>query len=251
MQSYIRMTVLTLAGLWQTGAISGAIITVPPDLQPGDQYRLVFVSSTTRTAESTNINDYNEFVDRLAGSVPDLEELSASWKAIASTAGIDASANIGSGFVPIYRLDGKRVVNSTDDLWDGTMLNPILTELGTASASVVWTGTLPTGQRHPFFTLGTSTPVAGASSQLYRKWVFEQLADARESHSLYGISSVITIGHEVPEPPSVGLGGVSLLLLVLFRRMRSSAVPTYFGGTGWKYQRKKSAAKSATEFSAY
>jgi len=40
------------------------IVTVPPGLNPGDPYRLVFVTSTTRDALSSAIADYNSFVSK-------------------------------------------------------------------------------------------------------------------------------------------------------------------------------------------
>ena len=42
------------------------IDTVPTTLSPGDQYRLAFVTSTTTAATSSNIADYNTFVNNLA-----------------------------------------------------------------------------------------------------------------------------------------------------------------------------------------
>ena len=47
-----------------------APITLPTGLNPGDQYRLGFVSSTTRDATSQNIADYNDFVTATANRGP-------------------------------------------------------------------------------------------------------------------------------------------------------------------------------------
>src|SRR5215471_8873092 len=70
-----------------------APITVPPSLSPGDQYRLVFVTSTRRTATSSSIGDYNLFVTNAANTVPELAALGTTWTAIASTATVDARDN--------------------------------------------------------------------------------------------------------------------------------------------------------------
>jgi hypothetical protein len=51
------------------------IVTVPPRLQPGSQYRLVFVTLGARDATSANIEDYDRFVAQAANSVPALSEL--------------------------------------------------------------------------------------------------------------------------------------------------------------------------------
>ena len=65
------------------------IDTVPTTLSPGDQYRLVFVTSTTTTATSTDINTYNTFVNNLA-----------------ITAGLDTIPAHSGG---IYHMDSNRV----------------------------------------------------------------------------------------------------------------------------------------------
>ena len=48
----------------------GAPITVPGDLNLGDHYRLVFITSSARNATSANIDVYNSFVASVASSVP-------------------------------------------------------------------------------------------------------------------------------------------------------------------------------------
>jgi hypothetical protein len=53
---------IALVTLGTASAVQAAIVTVPTGLNPGDQYRLVFVTSGTRDATSTNIADYNTFV---------------------------------------------------------------------------------------------------------------------------------------------------------------------------------------------
>src|SRR5262245_25082903 len=50
-------------------------VTVPFDLNPGNQYRLVFISSAVRDGTSADINDYNTFVMNVANSVPQLAAL--------------------------------------------------------------------------------------------------------------------------------------------------------------------------------
>ena len=83
------------------------VTTVPPGLNPGDQYRLAFVTSTTRDATSTDIADYNTFVLGVANSSAALAALSTTWKAIGSTATADARDNTDTcpacTDVPIFR----------------------------------------------------------------------------------------------------------------------------------------------------
>lgn len=91
-----RLQTLAIAVALILGAASesrAVPITQPTGLNPGDQYRLVFATSTTRDATSSNIADYNAFVTGVADSVPELLLLGTTWTAIASTASVDARDN--------------------------------------------------------------------------------------------------------------------------------------------------------------
>src|SRR5262245_48347019 len=101
-------------------------VLVLPDLPAGTQYRLAFVTSTTRDATSSNIADYNAFVTTAANTQSSLVALGTTWTAIASTATVSARTNTntdptpaGDNGVPIYRLDGVKIADHYDDLWDG------------------------------------------------------------------------------------------------------------------------------------
>ncbi len=52
----------------QTRESIAANLTQPTGLPEGSQYRIVFVTTTTRNATSTNINDYNNFVNAAANA---------------------------------------------------------------------------------------------------------------------------------------------------------------------------------------
>ena len=93
----------------------------------GDTYRLVFVTSGTTACTSTDIATYNSFVQGLA----DAAGLGTSalgpvtWKAVGSTATVDARDNTGTNPTistgePILRMDGTFVIaNNYADLWNG------------------------------------------------------------------------------------------------------------------------------------
>ena len=69
----------------------------PMGLEPGDQFRLMFVTEGTRDATSAVIGDYNAFVSSealLPGSL--VRDLDAQWFAIASTADVSAIVNTGT-----------------------------------------------------------------------------------------------------------------------------------------------------------
>lgn len=125
---------------------AGVIVTVPAGLSPGDVYRLVFITSTTRDATSTQIQDYNTFVTSVADSVPALSALGASWFAIFSTSSVDAATNIGVSppTTGIFNLSGVLLASGTADLFDGSILAPVgVDEQGntyTGGNYPVWTG---------------------------------------------------------------------------------------------------------------
>ncbi|MGK7946549.1 MAG: hypothetical protein AB4058_18980 [Microcystaceae cyanobacterium] len=88
-QSVLTATGLVAGGLFSAGAAQ-ALTVVPTDLMPGQQYRLVFVTDSTRDALSSDILDYNTFVTNdVTGSqlATDLTNagLTPDWFAIAST----------------------------------------------------------------------------------------------------------------------------------------------------------------------
>ena len=55
-----------LLALFVVASAFGGNIPVPPDLDPGDPYHLVFVSSTGRTATSPEIEHYDLHVQQAA-----------------------------------------------------------------------------------------------------------------------------------------------------------------------------------------
>ena len=133
------------------GASADTITTVPAGLNPGDQYRLAFVTALWRTATSTYINDYNRFVNSIGNGKPLLAALGTTWIAIASTEAVDARDNTNtnpavSTGVPIFRLDGVLIANHNADLWDDALAASLsITESGNALSRFVWTGSRTNG----------------------------------------------------------------------------------------------------------
>src|ERR1035441_421237 len=176
---------VAVVGLAANCAADG-IITVPPSLAPGSQYRLVFVTAdfytATRfffgvfvtadfyTATSSNIGDYNTDVNNgannLAGDTGSLlAPLGTSWLDIGSTATVNAIDNIGidSG-VPIYDLEGNLVANDAGTgvggMFSGSLFSSIsTTELGVTTITITpFTG---------IFSIGTEAGSVGLGSGLY------------------------------------------------------------------------------------
>ena len=63
-------------------AQSTPVVTLPTDLLPGAQYRLVFLTDGKRDGTSSNIDDYNAFVAAEAARSPELAALGTTWGSV-------------------------------------------------------------------------------------------------------------------------------------------------------------------------
>ncbi|ARI79405.1 PEP-CTERM sorting domain-containing protein [Microcystis sp. LEGE 00066] len=229
---------VALATLVTASAAQAALVVVPPGLNPGDQYRLVFVTDATRNAQSTDINTYNTFVTNQAtGGTPGIDtaldtalngagfDLSTiTWKAIGSTSAVAARDNTGtnpsSTGVPIYLIDGNRVANNNADLWDGSLQHPInRNNLGNGNLEqYVWTGSDSAGLKE--LELGAGSVLAGFTTD-DGNWISTKIISNSNPNPMYAMSSVLTVpGNQpnqpvtVPEPTSllgyITLGGLML-----------------------------------------
>ncbi len=200
---------------------SAAPITVPTDLNPGDTYRLVFVTSTERDAMSSDIADYNAFVTAAANSVPELLALGTTWKAIGSTETVDARDNTGTNpgvatGVPIYTLADTRIANDNADLWDGIINVPLnRTELETVVVvPAVWTGSLSDGTADAFNDLWLGGPFAQTGDMNnnvdFGGWIRNQGNSTFNEQRFYGLSGELTV---VPEPPAFALAAFGFAAL--------------------------------------
>ena len=138
----------------------------PSGLNAGDKFRLLFVTSGTRDATSTDIADYNSFVQSAAAAGhAAIRGYSAGFRALASTESVDArdnTATTGTG-VPIYWLNSSILANDNSDLYDGSWANRSqrTNERGTTTSDpVVWSGSTDDGRE------STSTGCSGASTAL-------------------------------------------------------------------------------------
>lgn len=108
----------------------------PPGLANGEQYRIVFLTFGTMTAESSDIEDYNALARSEAAQETSLvKSIADRFTAIVSTEDVDARDNTntndenGDPSVPIYVLNGSELANNgliaenNADFYDGE--NPI------------------------------------------------------------------------------------------------------------------------------
>ena len=101
----------------------------PSGLSVGDEFRLMFVTSTRRNASSTNIEDYNAFVQRRAAvghAAIRPTSISSKFKVVGSTGTIDARNNTATTYtndepgVQIWWLNGGKLGDDYRDFYDGS-----------------------------------------------------------------------------------------------------------------------------------
>ena len=199
----MRTALLVIALVVSAGNSPASAYLVVPDLPPGTQYRLAFVTSTTRNATSPSIADYNAFVTGVANTQPDLTALSTTWTVIGSTVPVSAIANTmtdptpaGDNGVPIFRLDGVKIADHYDDLWDSSLDATLsIDETGGTVLAFLWTGSTSTGLPYPSFELGSATPIIGSTLQSDLHWISTGTS-LSVPRSFYAMSGVLTA---VPE----------------------------------------------------
>ena len=103
-------------------AVETSWALIPSGLGVDDEFRLIFVSNAIRDASSSDIADYNTFVqNRAAAGHMAIREFSSEFRVVASSATVDAqdnTATTGTG-VPIYWLNGAKVADDYVDFYDG------------------------------------------------------------------------------------------------------------------------------------
>ena len=97
--------------------------TEEDDQGRGQQFRLIFLSATKRNAQSTDIADYNSFIQaRAAAGHTDIQPYAEGFNAVGCTEEVDARDNTGTTGtgVPIYWLNGNKVADNYQDFYDGS-----------------------------------------------------------------------------------------------------------------------------------
>ena len=91
------------------------------------EFRLLFVTSTTRNATSSNIADYNSFVQgRAAAGHSAVRSFSSKFRVVGSTATVDARDNTATTYTSsdkgpsIWWLNGSKAADNYQDFYDGS-----------------------------------------------------------------------------------------------------------------------------------
>jgi hypothetical protein len=199
-------------------AEAGIVLQTPAGLNPGDQFRFVFVTDGTHNAISTNIADYDSFVNAEAGGAT-YNGVVVNWLAIGSTDSVDAIDHVGQANAPVYLSNGTLVTTSTTSagLWLGPqvqLLHAINLDLAAnpppPSDNFVWTGTNPLGTG---FGGALGDPRVQVGSLIFSdaSWVASGTDNSVGlGRPFYGISSILTVPQAVPEPSTLAMLGTVL-----------------------------------------
>jgi hypothetical protein len=199
----------------------------------GDKYHLVYVTTATTTATSTEIADYNAFVQGDANNqtVGGVNLGSVNWFALGSTASTNAINNAvitGPVFDIYHSLNpGDSATGSgflaTDaaDFWDFMFPGTVGQNSGNPLSNLsggnndVWTGTQAGGTASSALGAGTSSRRHWTG---WSNWVATNATSANSSLlPMVALSQELTV---IPEPASLGLLGLGGLLLMGRRRRR-------------------------------
>ena len=201
---------------------------IPSGLSNGDEFRLLFITSGTRNAESSNISTYNTFVQNAAADAivgdddpTPIRAYSSGFRVVGSTEDDDARDNTATTYtaddqgVPIYWLGGNRLADDYADFYDGTWdaeINATNASGGSRPFDSSNTGNRPfTGSDHDGTgdnpnQLGRSNVRVGRpDSGSDRGPISSQFNTARNSpRPFYGLSAVLRVEGEFTPALSIG-----------------------------------------------
>ena len=222
-----RITLLVIPGLafFVTSTISAADIPTPAGLKPGDSFRFFFVTSGTRDASSSDISDYNSFVNTDAAGYT-YQGNPINWLAVASTATVNARDNVGGygSNAPVYLANGTKIADnqgiSDNGLWSGALRSSPNVQLdGSGRNAYIFTGSNAAGQKVSASPLGASSVAVGLSASS-SSWIYYQTLDSSSPRPFYGMSTTLTV--PVPEPSTYALAAIASGVMAAVARRRKA-----------------------------
>ena len=235
----------------QTEVPNGWVLA-PSGLDPGDEFRLLFVTSTRRNAESSDIADYNGFVrGRAAAGHAAIQAHGSGFRVVGSTASVDARDNTSTTYtsadkgVPIYWLNGSKVADDYEDFYDGDWDD----ETGGRNESGgnvalgfdrIFTGSDDDGTAHSGRTLGASTSarvgIPGSTASGHNPIDGDTNTAVDAERRFYGLSGVFAISRTTtalavtPTAVDVDEGGTATFTAVLAAEPPSDVTVTVASG---------------------
>ena len=185
---------------------------VPTGLVLDDTFRLLFLSSTRRTASANGIGTYNTHVQTAAAAGHTaIQAYSAGFRAVGCTSNHDANVNTRTLYttsdqgVPIYWLNGAKAADDYADFYDGDWDEEaaLKDESGTAvstTGNYPWTGCDHDGTELSGDALGSGSPVLGAPDSSFGTDgpISSSFADSpSETRPMYGLSELFAVAAAV------------------------------------------------------
>ena len=218
----------------ETGAVEAPAALAPSGLHPGDEFRLLWVTSGSRDGSAADVGDYDDFAQGLAArsGLAALRPYAGFAAALVSTATDDARDHTATTFTaggddeghPIYWLGGGQVAGHYEDfydgVWDAQAAADARTEAGVntgfSASTVILTGTAADGAEYAAsgtnYGLGRTNVATAVLNNLNGTTATPlQTATAANTATgrVYVLSPVFTVAG-VPAGVSVSPGTVSL-----------------------------------------
>ena len=174
---------------------------IPSGLNPGDKFRLLFITSTTRASDSTDIADYDTHVQTLAAAGHTaIQPYSSLFKVVGSTATVDArdhTDTTGTGH-PIYWLGGNRLADDYADFYDNSWgdhgrRDESGNRLTSSVFESVLTGSEGDGTKSAGFEFGGASGVNEGSTDPRDNPFSESTVSTGDAGYYYGISPVFRV----------------------------------------------------------
>jgi hypothetical protein len=213
--SHLRSVLLVAIGFAALACSATALraTVILPNLPPGTQYEILFVTLDPTAATSTDITTYNTFAAHEANLSPAIAALHLSWNAVASTAAVDAIVNAPDNGIAVYNTQGIELATAATGIYNGDILEPVqFNQFGNSEATFPATGANPLGgaTAEPMgtaleVTLGRSTVPNGSGEN----WLDASFGPQNTTYPIYALSLPIT----APEPATIAMLGWALLTI--------------------------------------
>ena len=221
-------TAFAAAAAFASSAQAAVVLPTDAYVTGGGAYRLMFVTTATTTATSSDLTGVYNPIAQTAG---DTVLAGQTWTAVVGSSTVSARTHTGAlavgdtGYslgvndVPIYTTDGDRVVDGNAGLWAGSFDQQLMNQTGanptfnqTIHVGYLAGGDIRANQADNGPVGNTLGKVAGAiATRTGTTNMYLHNNDATLATSLYALSGVI---NPVPEPSSMSLlalGGLALL----------------------------------------
>ena len=221
---FILAILFGCAGTVHVSATQLSATVILPNLPPGSQYQLLFVTADGQVGSSGNLAIYDSFVSQEAALSPLLP--ATTWHAIASNTTVNALQHaVTYSSIPLYNTHGQLVAHGTSDFWFPAHLAAIsYDQYGILEPNAEpWTGTNPNGTaNNPFGNVTQNVRYGSAFSFQSADWIASGSSGFNENwNSFYAISAPMVVA---PEPGTLTLLGSALLVIgvIRFRRWKSN-----------------------------